>query len=456
MDTKNTTYTYFMVLSLLWLASCNSISQQVHQVTDPKALSQSFDSLITEDEWLPGEADGDKIRPVDTYRAANLDSAANNLFYIEMDTSSDNPYGFEPDELVAYPDSVYQERINNISTALPLDFNEHVKDFIDLYALRKRDLTERMFGRSILYFPYIETVLAEMQLPHKLKYLTMVESAMNADASSHMQAVGLWQIRYRTGRWLGLKIDDYVDERRDPYASTHAALDYLQRLYDMYGSWPMALAAYNSGPGNVNKAIMRAGGSRGFWRIRPYLPAETRSYVPAFMALVYLFEYQDEHNIHPIVRDVSFRAVDTVRIFKQVSFASLSEDTGIEEEELSFLNPALIRQVVPESKTGYPLVIPLSKVAAFEEYRVDLLQNELRQEVAQTAQVLQEKKELVPDKENWQLREYRVRSGNTIGSIARRFGCDVSEIKAWNGKRSNIVRVGETLKIYVPRESNGR
>ncbi|MFP4095895.1 MAG: transglycosylase SLT domain-containing protein [Cyclobacteriaceae bacterium] len=404
---------------------------------------------------VDGIAD-ERIKSVRNYQSAYLDSAANNLFYLKVDSTQANPYGFEEDEMVSYPDSIYRKRIKSISSELSLTYNEYVEDYIELYAFRKKDLTERMFGKSELYFPYIETVLAEMELPHKLKYLTMVESAMNADASSNMEAVGLWQIRYRTGRWLGLEINDYLDERRDPYASTHAALEYLERLYNMYGSWPMALAAYNSGPGNVNKAIVRSGGSRNYWHIRPYLPVETRSYVPAFMALVYLYEYHQEHNIRPTMREFTFQAVDTVRIYEQVSFAGLSKDLGIDEEELTFLNPALVRQTVPKSKEGYPLVIPMGKTALFEEYRMDLLHNSLPEEVAQTAQVFKEKKELVPEDENLRLIEYQVRRGNTIGSIARRYQCAISDIRDWNGKRNNIVRTGEMLKIYVPIDENGR
>ncbi len=463
MKTKSVYFTY-VLLSFIFLTTCSEVNQSVSSLNprqDSLAKLQqnkkepgTLETLITMLSDMPWDNDADKN--TSAFTAAGLDSAAGNLFLTPNNISSSNPYGFQENELVTYPDSVYRERFDKLTSEISLVYNRHVENFIDLYAVRKKELTGRMLGKSMLYFPYIEQVLMEKNLPHELKYLTMVESALHADACSNMAAVGLWQIRYRTGKWLGLEINDFYDERKDPYASTHAALDYLERLYDTYGSWPMALAAYNSGPGNVNKAIVRAGGSREFWRIRRYLPAETRSYVPAFMAIVYLSEYYQEHNIRPVQPELPFHAVDSVRVYDELYFSQLSETLGIKEKELLFLNPSYVKGIVPASKDGNTVMLPLSKIATFEEQRAYLLHNDHISQVKETAQVLTKKKDMVPEDSGLKLIEHRVRRGQTIGEVSDRYGVTIQEIREWNGMRGNLIRIGQTLKIYVPASRFGR
>ena len=463
METKSVFFTY-IILSTIFLTNCSDVNQSVRSLNPRQdSLAQlqqnqkepgTLDTLITMLSDISWSNDEDKNPGA--FTATGLDSAAGNLFLAPDNVSTSNPYGFQEDELVTYPDSVYRERFDKLTSEISLVYNRQVENFIDLYAVRKKELTGRMFGKSMLYFPYIEQVLMEKKLPHELKYLTMVESALHADARSNMAAVGLWQIRYRTGKWLGLEINDFYDERKDPYASTHAALDYLERLYDTYGSWPMALAAYNSGPGNVNKAIVRAGGSRDFWRIRKYLPAETRSYVPAFMAIVYLSEYYQEHNIRPVQPELPFQAVDSVRVYDELYFSQLSETLAMEEKDLMFLNPAYIKGIVPASKDGIIVMLPLNKIATFEEKRADLLHDDLAKRVEKTAQVLTKKEDVVPDDNGLKLIKHRVRRGQTIGGVSDRYGVTIEEIREWNGMRSNLIRVGQTLKIYVPASSFGR
>ena len=463
METK-AIYLIHIFISSIFLSTCSDVNQSVSSLDAEQdslaALQQDEENISTLDTIIAifsdEEVNQEQKQKNTSFTAAYLDSAANDLFYLPKTTVEENPYGFGRDELVTYPDSIYRQRFDNISTEIPIVYNRHVENFIDLYAVRKKELTERMFGKSMIYFPYIERVLMEKNLPHELKYLTMVESALHADARSHMAAVGLWQIRYRTGKWLGLEINDYFDERKDPYASTLAAVDYLERLYNTYGSWPMALAAYNSGPGNVNKAIVRAGGSRDFWHIRKYLPAETRSYVPAFMAIVYLSRYRQEHNIRSVSPEIPFEAVDTVRVYKEVYFADLAEDLDMQQEDLHFLNPALIKGIVPASQEGKVIVLPLNKVAAFEEKRSALLRSDRQEQVENTAQVLTKKEDFVPENENLKLIEHRVRRGQTIGGISDRYNVEIKDIREWNGMRDNIIRVGQTLKIYVPASRYGR
>lgn len=462
METKAVYFVHIFLSSVL-LSTCSDVKQGVSPLAvkqDSLAalrVQEQQSALKTIDTLISIFTDGEVTESGESsFSAGYLDSASNDLFAMRGAYEQSNPYGFEKDQLVTYPDSVYRERFAELPTEIPLVYNRQVENFIDLYAVRKKGLTERMFGKSMLYFPYIERVLMEQNLPHELKYLTMVESALQAEARSSMAAVGLWQIRYRTGKWLGLEINDYFDERKDPYASTQAAVSYLKRLYNTYGSWPMALAAYNSGPGNVNKAIMRAGGSRDFWRIRRYLPTETRSYVPAFMAIVYLSEYYQEHNIRPVQPDLPFQAVDSVRVYDELYFSKLAETLEMQEQDLLFLNPAFIKGIVPTSKEGNVLVLPLDKIALFEKEKSGALLNERVAQAKKTAQVLNKKEDVVPDNEDLKLIEHRVRRGQTIGGISDRYGVDIEDIREWNGMRGNTIRVGQNLKIYLPASRIGR
>ncbi len=386
----------------------------------------------------------------------DLDNKVKNLFGYSTDQLP-NPYGFVENETVDYPDSIYRKRFRLITSEVPLVYNHQVKVYIDVYAARQRNLTQRMLGKKRLYYPYIEQVLAEKQLPDELKHLVMVESAMHTEAYSSMSAVGLWQFRPATGRSFGLEINSVVDERLDPYAATDAAISYLKRLYEVYGDWLLAIAAYNCGPGNLNKAIVRSGGSRNFWRVNRYLTRETRNNVQAFMALVYLNTFSAEHNLRPEYPQLSFSAVDTVRLYQEVPLQDIAVATSVTMDELRLLNPALVKDRVPFRKGGYRLVLPLDKVSRFEQQRYYLLNApDYAAEVERTAQVSRKKKPIVPETTNLTKLVYQVRRGNTLISIARRYGCSVKDIQDWNGKSDHIVRVGEELNLYIPRAKSAR
>jgi membrane-bound lytic murein transglycosylase D len=386
----------------------------------------------------------------------DLDSKVNYLFSYPADEQV-NPYGFAENETIDYPDSIYRKRFRLITSEIPLVYNHQVKNFIDVYAARQHDLTQRMLGKKQLYYPYIEQVLTEKQLPDELKHLVMVESALQTEAYSSMAAVGLWQIRSATGRSLGLEINSVIDERLDPYAATDAAINYLNRLYEVYGDWLLAIAAYNCGPGNLNKAIVRSGGSRNFWRVNRYLPRETRSYVPAFMALAYLNYFQAEHNLQPEYPQLSFRAVDTVRLYQEVPLQDVAVATAVTMDELRFLNPALIKEKIPFRKEGFRLVLPINKVAQFEQQRDYLLNApNFVAEVEHAAQISRKRRPIVPDSPDLTKLIYQVRRGNTLISIARRYGCSVKDIQDWNGKSDHIVRVGEELNLYIPRSKSAQ
>ncbi|MEM9831486.1 MAG: transglycosylase SLT domain-containing protein [Bacteroidota bacterium] len=466
------TFTFFLTLSTIFLASCQrsvilfpegirlggpfllpvgderiSSSQLANAKNDWRSqlafqsdqLTMLFASPLSNISTLSEPA----------FTAEILDSEVNQLF--AYPTEGDiNVYGFSENDIVEYPESVYRQRFRKISTDVPLVYNNQVKTFIDVYGKQKRDLTQRMLGKSTLYYPYIEQVLTEKELPDELKYLVMVESAMQNEAVSSRSAAGLWQIRPITGRSLGLEINSVIDQRLDPYAATDAALTYLKKLHDKYKNWLIAIAAYNCGMGNMHRAIVRAGGSGDFWRIQRFLPRETRNYVPAFMAVVYLNNFQQEHNLRPIYPDLSFQAVDTVRIYQEVTLEKIANSTVVTLDELEFLNPALIRNKIPFKVNGYSLVLPLNKLAQFEQRRGYLLKPyDYQAQIARAARITKQKRAVVPDAPNLTKLSYRVRRGNTISSIARRYGCSVKDIQDWNGKSDYVIRVGEELVLYV-------
>jgi membrane-bound lytic murein transglycosylase D len=223
-----------------------------------------------------------------------------------------------------YSDEIYEQRIGKIYSPIPLVYNEEVKKYIDLYAFKRRGLTSRVMGLSELYFPLFEEILDKEGLPMEFKYLSIVESALNPIAVSKMGATGLWQFMYNTGKMYNLKIDSYYDERMDPIKATHAACRYFKNMYDIYGDWLLVIAAYNCGPGNVNKAIRRSGGKTNFWEIAKFLPAETRGYVPAFIAVTYVMNYASEHQIFPVQPAYNYFEVDTLAVDKSVSLKKIS------------------------------------------------------------------------------------------------------------------------------------
>lgn len=424
-------HTYFLIFTVIFLTTCSNFNRD--------RTDESFSESQEKRKAL---------------NSAYLDSATSRLFaYHKMryDTSYRNPYGFQKRDVVLYPDSVYKRRIASITSDFPLVFNERVKMYIDAYAFRKKNLTERMLGKSSLYYPYIEKILREKNLPHELKLLTMIESALQPNAESPKSAVGLWQIRYSTGKWLGLTIDSYIDERKDPYASSEAGIIYLKKLYDLYGDWWLAIAAYNCGPSNLNKVLAGKKGAKNYWDIEPYLPRETRNYVPAFIAMVYLYYFQEEHNLRPKFPDVSFKGVDTVRIYGKITFDEIVEHTGVDKKELVFLNPGLIRQVIPARKKGYRLVLPVNTIAAFEKMRANLLEEKhIDHEVSATAQIIRGREPVVPQDDRLVQITYKIKPGNTLDEISRYYGCSVEDLMNWNALYDPLLQVGAELKVYIP------
>ncbi|MFN8395190.1 MAG: lytic transglycosylase domain-containing protein [Bacteroidia bacterium] len=270
-----------------------------------------------------------------------------------------NVHKFAADSIPAYSSDLVAQRLRDIGSPIALDYNEDVQAFINLYTLSRRDQVERMLGLSHVYFPIFDEVLDREGIPMELRYLPIVESALNPHAKSRVGATGLWQFMLGTGKLYNLEVSSYVDERRDPLKSTEAAVRYLKNMYNTYHDWLLVIAAYNCGPGNVNKAIARSGGKTTFWQIKEFLPRETRGYVPAFIAATYVFSYPSEHNLFPRMVDFSF-VQDTVHLTRaQMSLKSFAEVTQTDFWTLKDLNPELKSDFIPY--TAEPYVLSVSR-----------------------------------------------------------------------------------------------
>lgn len=353
-----------------------------------------------------------------------------------------NPkYHFALDSIPHYDELIYEARLAKLDALTPFDleYNTYVQGYIDMYTSRRREQVSRMMALSQFYFPMFEEMLDKYNLPLELKYLAICESALNPMAKSRSAAMGLWQFMYPTGKMFGLKVSSYVDERCDPYKSTTAACEYFQYLYGLFGDWQMVLAAYNGGPGTVNKAIRRSGGKKTYWEIRPYLPTETQGYVPAFIAVNYVMNYTSEHNIQTAIPKKTFLEVDTVMVKKQLSFDQISSMLDIPEEELQYLNPCYRKRVIPVV-SGEPsfLTLPSNKIAAFINNEAKIYNYQKSDTLSMDILAAQEV-----------TRIHIVKKGEGLSSIAKKYGCLVSDIKTWNGITSNIIKPGKKLTIYT-------
>jgi membrane-bound lytic murein transglycosylase D len=356
-------------------------------------------------------------------------------------------------DAVDYPElstDTLKARLKRLNSRTPfnVEYNSSLENVIKRYLKHRRSSLERLMGLSHFYFPMFETEFDNYDIPLEMKYLAIVESALKPRARSRVGATGLWQFMFATGKEYKLDVSSYVDERRDPIKSTTAAAQYLSRLYKIFGDWDLALAAYNSGPGNVNKAIRRSGGSKNYWNIRQNLPRETAGYVPAFLATMYIFEFAEEHGFQPERPIFQHIQTDTIHVKQMISLDQIAETTGVLIEELQFLNPAYKLDIIPkvEGKT-YVLRLPREAVGIFTA-------NEDQIYAFAKAEFDKREKPL-PQLSNADTKvRYRVRSGDYLGKIAREYDVRVSQIKRWNGLRSNNLKIGQRLTIY-PRNPSG-
>jgi membrane-bound lytic murein transglycosylase D len=350
-----------------------------------------------------------------------------------------NKYHFSEDSIPRYDDYSYQARLAKLDAVSPFDlvYNEHVKGFINLYTVRKRESVSRMMGVAQLYYPMFEEVLDKYNIPLELKHLAVIESALIPYARSHAGATGLWQFMYPTGKMYGLNVTSYIDQRCDPYKATVAAAEYLRSLYGMFGDWQMVLAAYNAGPGTISKAIRRSGGKKTYWEIRPYLPTETQGYVPAFIAANYVMNYGAEHNIYPAVPRKTYFEVDTVVVKEQMSFEQISQALDISTEEILYFNPQYRKNIIPSG--GNAICLPKNKIGIFlsNEQAIYAAISAQRKEGAVVESVAEVKK------------THTVRSGEKLSTIARKYGVTVADLKSWNYIGKKGLRPGKKLVVYV-------
>ena len=346
-----------------------------------------------------------------------------------------------------------EEEMRKKLAALPcvieMPYNTVVKRYIEMYLGRPKQLAA-LKRLSEYYFPYFEDQLTTRGLPQELKYLAVIESALNANIYSRVGAAGLWQFMPSTGKHYGLEVNSLIDERLDPYKSTVAACRMLRSLYRVYGDWNLAIASYNCGPGNVNRAIHRSNGKKDFWEIYPWLPAETRGYLPCFIAATFVLSYADEFGICPedLVEENKLThkqqlmslLVDTVMTDKRQHLKQTADVVGIPLEELRKLNPQYMKDIIPGGK-AYPLVLPVELVGAYIDlqdtivkYMADSLINSRREEIQQAR--------VTPN-----ARTHKVKKGDTLGGIAKRYHCTVKQLQTWNGLKGTNIRIGQVLKI---------
>lgn len=358
--------------------------------------------------------------------------------------------------LQSLPDSVFIQRLKDMNSFIDLPYNESVKKMIDFYSLKIRNKVEIMLGLSNYYFPMFEEILDKYQMPVELKYMAIIESALNPKAVSRVGATGLWQFMYGTGKKYGLEVNSYVDERRDPMKATDAAARYLSDLYNLYKDWHLVIAAYNCGPGNINKAIARCGGKQDYWSIYFRLPRETRGYVPAFISAAYIMNYYKQHNLSPRVPTFKFTS-DTVMVTDYLHLKQVAEGLGVNIETLRELNPMYKKDIIPAKTTkAYPLVLPTELVTQFIENEKNIFALN-RETIFPKNQIKEPEKSLapvstayVPDTKGKTKIFYTVKTGEVIGQISEYFNVKVVDLKIWNNMRGNLIRAEQRLAVYVP------
>ncbi|GHT39593.1 hypothetical protein AGMMS49965_06060 [Bacteroidia bacterium] len=343
-------------------------------------------------------------------------------------------------------DAVYVERLSKLNNVIELPYNEVVRNCIDGYVTKRSEQVERMLGLADFYFPMIEEELDRNDLPLELKYLAVIESALNPNAQSRVRATGLWQFMLSTGKIYGLEINSLVDERRDPQKATVAACQYLKDMYRRYGDWTLAIASYNCGSGNVSKAIRRAGGKTDYWAIYPYLPRETRMYVPLFIAATYVMSYAGEHQIHAIAPEIPLD-VDTIMVNRQIHFDQLAAVLNVDKEVIRMLNPQYKMEVIPGNSQPRALKLPSQHILAYIGQE-DVVFNYCRNEIFFNRMYAGGFG--AGSHTNGMIKKYhKVRKGQTLASIGKKYGVSAESIKQWNHLKSNKVATGKSLLIYT-------
>ncbi len=417
------------------------------------------------DEIIVTDNDG-KEETIDLPEAMNYEvDSLLNLYYSKTYLQQDEDCNYH-DENRDYPKEVYIERLSRLPNVMEMPYNEIVQKFIDRYTGRLRHSVSYMLGASNFYIPIFEEALEAYGLPLELKYLPVIESALNPKATSHAGAAGLWQFMVATGKQYGLEINSLIDERRDPIKSSYAAAHYLKDLYNIFGDWSLVIAAYNCGPENINKAIHRADGQADYWKIYPYLPRETRGYVPAFIAANYVMNYYCEHNICPM-RTTLPAKTDTVVVSKDVHLKQIADVCGIDIEELRTLNPQYRRDIVNGNNKPSVIRLPANATNTFianedsiYRYETDalltrrsLVEVESSKYTTSTSSTRKSysksksRKRKSSRRSRTRKKSVTVRSGDTLSEIAERHHTTVKKLRQLNGIKGNNIRAGKKIRV---------
>lgn len=444
---------------LIVCALCASIAMSAQEIAQDSLATDSIgsDSISVESlELVPmqvadsSSVEEDTIVPVQPYYMRWNDSVLSDIELRAMDWSLrwlDTTDCIAMHDTTTLPDSVYKARLQALPCVIELPYNERIKAFILRYVKRSPKQVARMMRMSEYYFPIFEEALGRYNLPYELKYVPIIESALNPLARSHAGAAGLWQFMPATGKLFGLEINSLVDERMDPLKSTEAACRFLSSMFAVYHDWNLVIAAYNCGSGNVNKAIRRAGGKRDFWSIYPFLPRETRNYVPIFIAANYAMNYGQEHGICKAPAEKTM-ITDTICTTRRMHLQQVSENLGIEMDELRRLNPQYSRDILPGGST-YTLCLPSEKAGLYIDqedsiiaYKADSLINNRRTEI-DMAKVTSVNGAYRVNGVTY----YTIKNGDSLSTIAKKFHCTVKQLKQWNGLKNDNIRAGKKLKI---------
>jgi len=406
----------------------------VNEVQQTSLTTSIKDSIAFDlmDEPLAARLDSLWRRELATY--ALFDSISNMVHNID----------YREELFTDLPTDTLKKRLERLNAKTPfnVEYNSSLESVIKRYLKRHKSTMERLMAVSEFYFPMFEETLDKYDIPLEMKYLAIVESALRPRAKSRVGATGLWQFMFSTGKMYDLDVNSYVDERMDPIKSTEAACKYLAKLYERFGDWDLALASYNSGPGNVSKAIRRSGGYQNYWNIRGNLPRETAGYVPAFLATMYIFEYAEEHGYQPEKPPVNYLATDTIQIKQMITLDQIAELTQVPIDEVQFLNPSYKLDIIPVVKgKKYYLRLP-------QEVSGKFVNNEEAIYAFAKAELDKREKPLPQFFKAESRVRYRVKSGDYLGKIASKYGVRVSQLKKWNGLRSNNLKIGQRLTIY--------
>jgi membrane-bound lytic murein transglycosylase D len=451
MTIKNTTLSFFLLLTFVAFSQNNVESSEIASAPKPVSFLDSIkNSFVKYDRTV--KSDSLWMNQIGT----TLD------IYNDLDTEI-NTVNIDKDIDKELPTELLKERLAAMDAKSPfnIEYNQGLENLIKSFLKNRRKAFANQMAVAQYYFPVFEEALAKQNVPLEIKYLAVVESALNPKAVSRMGATGLWQFMYQTGKQYNLNIDSYVDERSDPLKSSEAAAQYMTNMFAIFNDWDLVLASYNSGPGNVTKAIRRSGGQQNFWNIKDKLPKETQGYVPAFLATMYIYTYHKEHGIVPKKALVRHFATDTVMVKKEMSFAQISNLLDIPVEQLQALNPSYKRNVVPNyaGKSHY-LTLPSSKVAVFTSNE-DKIYAYIQFELDKREKInVGRKPNIVKDSAatalatNTKVKYYKVKRGDNLGDIAKRNDVAVSDLKRWNHLKGNAVATGKSLKIIIEKDSD--